>query len=161
RKDHVLAKGAYASYHDSRDNYVQTVVPAISAALATTKNGRGLVFGAPPAIWSLPAPNALGGIFLPSACGRNVWGFASMSHALLYGKAPNLHLGSKPTTVKSTDRAEKNGHPCPKPLSWMMWAVGLASVERETVLDPFMGSGTTGVAAVKMGRKFIGIEIET
>ena len=30
----------------------------------------------------------------------------------------------------------------------------------ETVLDPFMGSGTTGVACAKLGRKFIGIEIE-
>ena len=35
-----------------------------------------------------------------------------------------------------------------------------ASLPTETVLDPFMGSGTTGIACVKMGRKFIGIEIE-
>jgi DNA modification methylase len=37
--------------------------------------------------------------------------------------------------------------------------VNKASLEGETVLDPFMGSGTTGVACVNIGRKFIGIEI--
>jgi DNA modification methylase len=42
----------------------------------------------------------------------------------------------------------------------MKWAVSLATRPDETVLDPFMGSGTTGVACVKLGRKFIGIEIE-
>lgn len=49
-------------------------------------------------------------------------------------------------------------HPAPFPLS--LPETILSSVEAETVLDPFMGSGTTGVAAVKLGRKFIGIEIE-
>jgi DNA modification methylase len=38
--------------------------------------------------------------------------------------------------------------------------VRLFSEPGETVLDPFMGSGTTGVACLKLGRKFIGIEIE-
>ena len=38
--------------------------------------------------------------------------------------------------------------------------VGLFSTPGETILDPFMGSGTTGVACVKLGRKFIGIEID-
>jgi site-specific DNA-methyltransferase (adenine-specific) len=49
-------------------------------------------------------------------------------------------------------------HPTQKPEALMVWCLGF--IEAETVLDPFMGSGTTGVAAVKLGRKFVGIEIE-
>lgn len=40
----------------------------------------------------------------------------------------------------------------------MRFVVG--RIEAETILDPFMGSGTTGVACMNLGRKFIGIEIE-
>lgn len=49
-------------------------------------------------------------------------------------------------------------HPTQKPLALMSWCV--ERLKAETILDPFMGSGTTGVAAVKLGRRFIGIEIE-
>lgn len=51
------------------------------------------------------------------------------------------------------------GHPCEKPVELMRWCLGFVP-DAKTILDPFMGSGTTGVAAVKLGRKFIGIEIE-
>jgi site-specific DNA-methyltransferase (adenine-specific)/modification methylase len=49
------------------------------------------------------------------------------------------------------------GHPTQKPLTLMVWCLGFLP-EAKTVLDPFMGSGTTGVACVKIGRSFVGIE---
>jgi len=48
-------------------------------------------------------------------------------------------------------------HPTQKPVALMKWCIELLG-KHHTILDPFMGSGTTGVAAVQMGRKFIGIE---
>ena len=51
-------------------------------------------------------------------------------------------------------------HPTQKPLDLMKWCIEQLPASAQTILDPFMGSGTTGVAAVKLGRKFIGIEIE-
>lgn len=47
-------------------------------------------------------------------------------------------------------------HPTQKPEALMRWCI--EKVSGHTILDPFMGSGSTGVAAVQMGRKFIGIE---
>jgi len=50
-------------------------------------------------------------------------------------------------------------HPTQKPLGLMRWCVEFAK-DMQIILDPFMGSGTTGVAAIQLGRKFIGIERE-
>ena len=50
-------------------------------------------------------------------------------------------------------------HPCEKPVAVMEWCLGFLP-NAETILDPFMGSGTTGVACVKLGRKFTGIELD-
>jgi site-specific DNA-methyltransferase (adenine-specific)/modification methylase len=61
-------------------------------------------------------------------------------------------------TIAATN-AERVAHPTQKPLALMKWCIEQAG-NPETILDPFMGSGTTGVAAVQMGRKFIGIERE-
>lgn len=52
------------------------------------------------------------------------------------------------------------GHPTEKPVPLMMDLVSLYTNMQQTILDPFMGSGTTGVACVKLDRRFIGIEIE-
>ena len=50
-------------------------------------------------------------------------------------------------------------HPTQKPIELMKWCLEFLP-DAQTILDPFMGSGTTGVACAKLGRKFIGIEID-
>ena len=50
-------------------------------------------------------------------------------------------------------------HPTQKPIALMEWCLGFLPAAR-TILDPFLGSGTTGVACARLGRRFIGIEIE-
>jgi site-specific DNA-methyltransferase (adenine-specific)/modification methylase len=60
-------------------------------------------------------------------------------------------------------RSLRNGwnreHPTEKPIGLMKWCIEKVSNPGDTILDPFMGSGTTGVACMQLGRNFIGIEI--
>lgn len=53
---------------------------------------------------------------------------------------------------------ERTGHPTPRTVDVMKYVLGM--FDWETILDPFTGSGTTGVACVNLGRRFIGIEID-
>jgi DNA modification methylase len=57
-------------------------------------------------------------------------------------------------------KPEQRYHPTQKPLELMEWVILNYSQPGDTILDPFMGSGTTGVACVQTGRNFIGIEID-
>ena len=50
-------------------------------------------------------------------------------------------------------------HPCEKPVELLAWCISLVDGV-ESVLDPMMGSGSTGVACVRMGKRFIGVEME-
>jgi len=54
--------------------------------------------------------------------------------------------------------ASKSGHKYEKPVALMSWL--LERMDGNTVCDPYMGSGSTGVAAVRLGRRFVGIEID-
>lgn len=56
------------------------------------------------------------------------------------------------------ERGEGNDHPTLKPLALMRYLITLVTPQGGTVMDPFMGSGTTGVAAVQLSRGFVGIE---
>ena len=55
--------------------------------------------------------------------------------------------------------AERVGHPTQKPLKVMRWCIEQAGMP-ESIVDPFMGSGSTGVSAVQLGKRFVGAEID-
>lgn len=59
-----------------------------------------------------------------------------------------------------SERGEGNGHPTVKPLALMRYLVTLVAPPGSVVMDPFMGSGTTGVACMQTGHGFVGIEKE-
>jgi len=59
-----------------------------------------------------------------------------------------------------TAETRYRAHPTQKPLPLMRWCIERHGPNAQTILDPFMGSGTTGVAALQLGRRFIGIELD-
>jgi DNA modification methylase len=69
----------------------------------------------------------------------------------------NLNRALRKFTRCNKDHGKE--HPTQKPVALMAWCLGFLPDAR-TILDPFMGSGTTGIACVNLGRKFIGIERE-
>lgn len=69
---------------------------------------------------------------------------------------PTHNLGN----VIRFPREQAVNHPTEKPVSLLETLITASTVSSQTVLDPFMGSGSTGVAAVRNGRSFIGIEID-
>ncbi len=155
---HGLAVVEYTNYSDTYMNFVRLIAPRINEAIDLVE--RAAIFTGPH-IHDQRKPDAIGGVYCASAMGRNQWGFKNFLPVLLYGVAPDLHLGARtPTVIASSAVSEDINHPCPKPFAWMRWLVILTSRKTEVILDPFMGSGTTGVACVKLNRKFIGIEIE-
>ena len=58
------------------------------------------------------------------------------------------------------NKEPRGDHPTQKPVGIMEWCISHLPDNSQTILDPFMGSGTTGVAAMNLQRKFIGIERE-
>lgn len=131
----------------------------VSMAIGTIP--RAVVFSGNKAIWRYPPAPDIGGVFVPQGAGLSPWGFQCFNVALFYGKRPG-HC--QPTAIKANGSSAGDsagaGHPCPKPMEWIRWAVSIGSRAGETILDPFMGSGTTLRAAKDLGRKAIGIEIE-
>lgn len=113
---------------------------------------------APTTMWDYPKPDWVLCWYRPAAQSRtSQGGFNHWTPVLVYGEHKmqvdtiNLHAMAN---------AQHSGfeHPCPKPERLMRWLInGLGG---ESVADPFMGSGTTLVAAKNLGRKAVGIEIE-
>jgi DNA modification methylase len=150
----------YESLADSPEYVFDVVVPVVAALVAT---GKPVVMtpGSRNA-FRYPEPAAMGTIFYPSGAGLGRWGFTCSQPIFYYGRCPYLAAGKghRPDSFSTTESAEDWGHPCAKPTGTARFLVTKASLPCQTILDPFMGSGTTLRAAKDLGRKAIGIEIE-
>lgn len=69
-------------------------------------------------------------------------------------------IGSRDADIIKAMRTNNDLHPTQKPVEIMEYFIRHSANEQETILDPFMGSGTTGVACRHLNRNFIGIEID-
>jgi len=69
----------------------------------------------------------------------------------------NLDMVARRFVLRPMNMDGGKQHPTQKPIALMEWCLGFLP-HAHTILDPFMGSGTTGVACVNLGRSFIGIE---
>lgn len=123
--------------------------------------------------WDAAAPHALLSVAMKKAAMSVVWGGnyfqLPISRGWLVWNKPNavpsaadaelawtsLDANIKRITLPVTPHS--SGHPTEKPLQLMRWTIRQVGFP-ETIFDPFMGSGTTGVAALELGLKFIGIE---
>ena len=84
-------------------------------------------------------------------------GHSELAWTNLHQPIRNMRLCPNGMTPTGADGPKE--HPTQKPIEIMTWCLGFLPKAR-TILDPFMGSGTTGVACAKMGRKFTGIELD-
>jgi len=150
----------YSSINDSKENlkilvdkFMPECLRISKLVLITCGNGNQHLY---------PKPDWTMAWVISAGAGQNKWGFTCWQPILVYGKCPyrSNRMGARPDIIQSNERSEKNGHPCPKPIKLWKTLLLRGSVKNtDTIIDPFMGSGTTGVACKELGRNFIGIEI--
>ena len=142
----IVGKGKKASNHAGKAWDDETPPPWLFGLLQ--EKGKHLI------VW--------GGNYypLPPSRGWLSWfkpdGPPSMGHFELAWTSMDMLCRQFERSIGATN-AERVGHPTQKPILLMGWCIDMAP-DNATVLDPFMGSGTTGVACAQLGRKFTGIE---
>ena len=109
-------------------------------------------------LWEYPKADWVLCWFRPGSVQRTPTGkFSHWEPVLVYGEH---RLWCDAKQFPADTGASGINHPCPKPVALMKWLVEGYTDPGEVVADPFMGSGTTGVACGHLRRKFIGIEID-
>ena len=157
----------YRSYDDTRENLrrlVDAVMPEIM------RIGRAVVMPGPTQIGLYPQPEWVGCVTWNTTGTFGKRGYNQWTPLLCYGDDlpgfGNVNGVTKSDVLAISgmggmmgDVVKKDGiHTCPKPLNMMKKVIQRHTMENEIVIDPFMGSGTTAIACVQMGRRFIGIE---
>lgn len=99
----------------------------------------------------------------PAGTNRSKWGFSCWTPIAVYGDDPYLKAGKGARSDVFIDyrpkRPDNVDHPCVKPLTIMRWLIQRVCPDAKVILDPFCGSGTTGVACMEFDINFVGIEV--
>jgi DNA modification methylase len=149
----------YASYEDRRADYSEWCArwfccakeKAATVAITCGQSNIG--------VWAaIEQPEWWLAWWKPAAMGRCVVGFNNWEPIALYGTTPKGVCDVIRATIKPDPSVA--GHPCPKPLEWATKQVEMFTKPGDLVIDPFCGSGTTGVACRLLDRRFIGIELD-
>ncbi len=149
---------AYGHGSDRREDYAAWcaawfgVVRPMSTAVALTCGHMhlGLWYG-------ICAPDALIAWHKPGCKGASAFGFCNWEPVAFWGTP--TPRGTDVVTAPILQGLDVD-HPCPKPLAWATGLLRLLSDPDKLVLDPFLGSGTTLIAAKQLGRRGIGVERE-
>jgi site-specific DNA-methyltransferase (adenine-specific) len=157
----------YLSYQDTRES-LRDLIAGIFLHRQIAE--RFVILPGVTQVHEYPPPDWIGCVTWNTTGSFGKYGYTQWMPVLLYGKDlegfGNVNGTTKTDTLRISGGAsvgfqrstEEKQHTCPKPEGVMRWCVNRFS--SSAVLDPFMGSGTTGVACANLGRKFIGIEIE-
>lgn len=165
----------YESHDDAADGYIEWLWPIIEKAESLCSDGSPVFVWQSgtniremanwfPRKWRLfvaaknfvqMRPTAMQWSFDPVVC----WWTGTEKPWSAGTSSKDFTVANTAPVIATPNNIEK-GHPCPRPLDLMNTVVGQWVRPNTICLDPFMGSGTTGVACMNLGRKFIGIEIE-
>jgi len=148
----------YSAYQDTEENFFENIQPVIIKCVASYPSM--VLCMSMKRLFDMPRPKSLLCWAKPGSVRRNpMGGFSEWEPILVYGKARYMNdFKYLPDCLNHLKEAGK--FPCPKPIRLFMWLVGSNLSKPQSILDPFMGSGTTLVAAKQFLRKSIGIEIE-
>jgi DNA modification methylase len=166
-----IGYSGYISHNDNPDEYPALLCHVISESNRLVKDGGCCVF------WQTMLNAGMWHQWFP----RGYRIFAALKNFTQY-RPTNMQYGWDPVIVWTKGKPirkvpagyrdyhigntakyvaqESNGHPCPRPYDTVAYLVGMLSDTTQTVLDPFLGSGTTLRACKDLGRRGIGIEIE-
>jgi len=152
-------KNNYNQYDDTIENLRALIKHAIEPIV---KRMRVILTPGNKNQYEYPRPTWTMAWFAPTGVGRGPWGFCCWQPILCYGKDPKLATGkgSHPDALVHQERASCDAHPCAKPMKFWAWLLVRVSNAGESVYDPFIGSGTTLIAAEQLGRKCYGMEID-
>jgi site-specific DNA-methyltransferase (adenine-specific)/modification methylase len=81
-------------------------------------------------------------------------------HTWNFGRQRDMHNFFEGPICMSPERTKAPKHPAQKPVRLLKHLIGIASSPGDLVLDPFMGVGSTGAAALEAGRRFAGMELD-